>query len=90
MPVDFTSYNTFTFNSRLWGSRPRKLAAFSAENEKEWAEKLAEELKRDFGFCLSTSLGIFRSAKDIGKLSEGVEPCKNSRRRREQRRQDGG
>ncbi len=33
MPVDLSSNNTFTFNSRLWGNRPRKLAAFPVETE---------------------------------------------------------
>ncbi len=47
MPVDLSSNNTFTFNSRLWGNRPRRLAEFSEETERQWAGKLADELNRD-------------------------------------------
>jgi hypothetical protein len=76
MPVDLSSNNTFTFNSRLWGIRPRKLAAFPVETERSWAGKLAAELNKDFALSLSTSLGIFRNAVEIGSMAEEMNRLK--------------
>jgi hypothetical protein len=76
MPVDLSSNNTFTFNSRLWGNRPRKLAAFPVETERIWAGKLAAELNKDFALSLSTSLGIFRNALEIGSMAEEMNRLK--------------
>ncbi len=76
MPLDLSSFNSFTFNSRLWGNRPRKVPAFTPEDEKLWAERLAGELNRDFSLNLSTNLGVFRSAKDIRKMTEGTNKVK--------------
>jgi hypothetical protein len=76
MPVDLSSNNTFTGNSRLWANRPRKMVAFPVETERVWAGKLAEELNRNFALCLSTSLGIFCNANEIGSMTEEMNRLK--------------
>jgi hypothetical protein len=76
MPVDLSSSNTFTFNSRLWGNRPRRLAAFSEETERQWAGKLADELNRDFALNLSATPCVARKAEEIGKLTLGSNQLK--------------
>jgi hypothetical protein len=76
MPVDLSSFNSVTFNSRLWGNRPRKVNAFTVEDERLWAGMLAGELNRDFSLNLSEDLGIFRSASEIRKMGEGTNKVK--------------
>jgi hypothetical protein len=69
MPVDLSGNGTFTFNSRLWGNRPRRLAAFTDEMERQWAGKLADELNRDFALGLSATPCVARKAVDISKMA---------------------
>jgi len=69
MPLDLAGNGTFTFNSRLWGNRPRRLPAFTDEMERQWAGKLADELNRDFALGLSASPCVARRAVDLCKMT---------------------
>jgi hypothetical protein len=76
MPVDLSSNSTFTFNSRLWGNRPRRLTAFTEETERLWAAKLADELNRDFALGLSVTPVVARKAADISKMAVDTSQLK--------------
>jgi hypothetical protein len=52
------------------------MTAFTVEDERLWAGRLAGELNRDFSLNLSEDLGIFRSATEIRKMAEGSNKVK--------------
>jgi hypothetical protein len=65
MPTSLSGSTFHIFKSRLWGERPKTLGAFSVEQERYWAGKLAANINADFSLDLSVDLCINRQADSI-------------------------
>jgi hypothetical protein len=73
LPLSLTGVGKATKANRLLGDRPKTIAAFSSDLEREWVIRMAVDLNQCFNLGLSTDLKMFRSAEELGKARGGDE-----------------